>query len=88
MERHLRRDWESLPYQLRRFVLDQHQNCISLNDLVKFWSNPTMAEYTRGSAAKRVCDALWSLAKEYLPISSSKARALTLNGSFLRQCLV
>ena len=90
LERQWIRQWHTIPFPLRRFVLRNHDQDMGINDLVAFWSSPenAMAEYTRGEEGRRLCDAIWVMAKRYLPICISKAGALVLNGSFVRQCLV
>ena len=82
------RHWEAMPEQAKKFLLDT-KDSLSLHKLTKFWSCPSMIEYTRGGIAGSVCGASWFVALNYLKLGMmSEARALTLNGSFLHQCFV
>ena len=57
--------------------------------LAKFWSRPSMRQYTVGGIAGGVCSASWFMALQYLKLGHVReARALALNGAFLHQCSV
>jgi len=80
------RHWESMPEQAKKFLLET-RDFLSLHKLARFWSSPSVIEYTRGGIAGSVCGASWFIALNYLKLGKvQEARALTLNGSFLHQC--
>lgn len=84
----IERHWESMPEQAKKFILET-RNFLNMHKLAKFWSQPSVIEYTRGNIAGSVCGASWFMALNYLKLGmESQARALTLNGSFLHQCYV
>ena len=57
--------------------------------LAKFWSRPSLKQYTVGGIAGGVCSASWFMASRYLKLGHVReARALALNGAFLHQCSV
>ena len=93
--------WEYMPKQAKSFLLQALD--IGFFELARFWSSPSVIEYTRGSINGRagsvcdpswcwagsVCDASWFIAENYLKLGKvHEARILTLNGSFFLQCLV
>lgn len=78
--------WKTFPAPAKEFILGTLDN-LSLKRLVDFWSNHP--EYTSGSVAGGIYGASWYLALVYLNRNElSKARSLTLNGSFLQECYV
>ena len=80
-------NWEFMPKQAKMFLLGAHD--ISFHQLAKFWSSPSVVELTRGHLAGTVCVPSWFIALNYLKLGKvQEARILTLNGSFLHQCLV
>ena len=77
-----------MPQQAKMFLLEA-LDLPSLHKLARFWSSPSVIEYTRGVFAGNVCGASWLIALNYLKLGQvQEARALTLNGAFLNQCLV
>ena len=77
-----------MPTQAKIFLLET-LDFPSLHKLAKFWSSPSVIEYTRRGVAGNVCGASWLIALNYLKLGQvQEARALTLNGSFLHQCYV
>jgi len=82
------RNWESMPPQAKAFLLEIEALDSSFHKLAKFWSSPSVIEYTRGGiAGKSVCGASWFIALNYLKLGKVQAaRVLTLNGSFIHQC--
>jgi hypothetical protein len=78
--------WKTFPAPAKEFILTTLDN-LSFKKLVEFWKNH--AEYTSGSVAGGFYGASWYLALLYLNRNElSKARSLTLNGSFLQECYV
>jgi hypothetical protein len=50
------RNWESMPQQAKTFLLEIETLELSFHKLAKFWSSPSVIEYTRGGiAGKSVC---------------------------------
>lgn len=81
------RHWDALPLQAKEFILDPSDGTFRLSALIKFWSAPQHIECTRGGIAGSVCGAMWYLALVYMKLGMiKKARALTINGSFIHQC--
>eukprot|EP00581_Thalassiosira_minuscula_P009788 CAMPEP_0183709412 /NCGR_PEP_ID=MMETSP0737-20130205/5462_1 /TAXON_ID=385413 /ORGANISM="Thalassiosira miniscula, Strain CCMP1093" /LENGTH=533 /DNA_ID=CAMNT_0025937507 /DNA_START=209 /DNA_END=1810 /DNA_ORIENTATION=- len=86
MQEGIDRHWESMPPQAKVFLLET-LDYLSLHKLAKFWSCPSVVEYTHGGIAGSVCGASWFIALNYLKLGQVReARALTLNGAFLHQC--
>lgn len=82
----IERHWQSMPGQAKTYLLET-LDFISLHKLAKFWSSPSVVEYTRGGIAGSVCGASWFIALNYMKLGKvAEARALTLNGAFLHQC--
>ena len=80
--------WEAMPPKVRAFLLEK-LNEFGLLELAKFWSKPAMIEYTRDGIAASIRGKSWFMATRYLKMGMlPEARALALNGSFLRQCFV
>lgn len=80
----LRIHWKTFPSPAKDFILKTLDN-LSLKKLVDFWRNHS--QYTSGSVAGGIYGASWYLALVYLNRNElSKARSLTLNGSFLQEC--
>jgi len=88
--------WAVLPPQAKRFILDLDLNNLNRNgvyeidifELLEFWSLPQHIEYTRGKHGSCATGAAWHLALIYLEQNRvDEARALTINGSFIQQCL-
>ena len=64
-------------------------NNLDICALAKFWSRPSVKQYTVGGIACSVCSASWFMASQYLKLGHVReARALALNGAFLHQCSV
>ena len=64
-------------------------NNLDIRALAKFWSRPSVKQYTVGGIACSVCSASWFMASQYLKLGHVReARALALNGAFLHQCSV
>ena len=62
---------------------------LDIRALAKFWSRPSVKQYTVGGIACSVCSASWFMASQYLKLGHVReARALALNGAFLHQCSV
>ena len=97
-----------MPTQAKIFLLET-LDFPSLHKLAKFWSSPSVIEYTRNNIAcdrntqvgshmelefgrlgmSWSCFSSWFIALNYLKLGKvQEARILTLNGSFLHQCLV
>lgn len=80
------RHWESMPEEARKFILEK-MDTLSIHKLAKFWSRPSVRQYTVGGIAGSVCGASWFIASQYLKLGHVReAKALTLNGAFLHQC--
>ena len=81
--------WKSsMPSQAKIFLLTKPDE-LGLFALVRFWSSPHMKQYTSGGMAGNICGTSWYIASQYLKIGMlPEARALTLNGGFMQQCLV
>ena len=91
MQEIIDRHWlYTMPKQAKCFLLETLD--ISFHGLAKFWSSPSVIEYTRGGVSGRAgstCGASMFVALNYLKLGKDlEARALTLNGSFFHQCLV
>ena len=64
-------------------------NNLDICALAKFWSRPSVKQYTVGGIACSVCSASWFMALQYLKLGHVwEARALALYGAFLHQCSV
>ena len=84
----INRHWESMPEEARKFIFEK-MDTLSIHKLAKFWSRPSVKQYTVGGMAYTVCSASWFMASQYLKLGHVReARALTLNGAFLQQCFV
>ena len=84
----INRHWESMPEEARKFIFEK-MDTLSIHKLAKFWSRPSVKQYTLGGIAGSVCGASWFIALQYLKLGNVReARALTLNGAFLHQCFV
>ena len=84
----INRHWESMPEEARKFIFEK-MDTLSIHQLAKFWSRPSVRQYTLGGIAGSVCGASWFIALQYLKLGHVReARALALNGAFLHQCSV
>lgn len=82
----INRHWESMPEEARKFIFE-NIDTLSIHSLTKFWSRPSVKQYTQGGIAGSVCGASWFIALQYLTLGHVReAKALTLNGAFLHQC--
>ena len=78
--------WKVFPSAVKYFILNTLDKT-SFLELVRFWSSHV--EYINRTSAKDLCGPSYFLANVYLHRHEfDKARALTLNGAFLQECLV
>ena len=85
-----------MPKQAVRFLKETPLDSLNAHSFVKFWSHPTVVEYTRGRCISagdtfigRFREASFSIALNYLKLGKvQEARALILNGTFLIECAV
>ena len=83
----INKHWESMPEEARKFILEKEDT--SIHGFAKFWSRPSVKQYTMGNIASSGCGASWFIALQYLKLGLVReAKALTLNGAFLDQCFV
>ena len=62
---------------------------LDIRALAKFWSRPSVKQYTVGGISCSVCSASWFMASQYMKLGHVReARALALNCAFLHQCSV
>lgn len=83
------RQWNVLPPQAKKFIMDSPDGMLPVSTLINFWSSPQNIEFTRGYLAgnSNICGASWYLALVYLKMRMWKeARALTVNGAFIHEC--
>jgi len=78
-----------MPAHVKDYILDQghlsNDGFISVNSLVNFWSAPQNMAMTQ---RVDICGAAWYLALLYLRLGFlNEARALTINGAFIHQCI-
>ena len=81
----------SIPLEAKELLLSIStlDNNLDICALAKFWSRPSVKQYTVGGIACSVCSASWFMALQYLKLGHVReARALALNGAFLHQCSV
>lgn len=81
--------WKILSLEVKNFLLeDPMQLC--LQKLVNFWCAPQRKETSlSGQVAASIMGSSYFLALNYTFIDKTvEARALILNGAFLRQCIV
>jgi len=82
------RQWDVFPPQAKSFITDAPDGMFPLDKLIKFWSLPQHDDSTQGRHADTIWGAAWYLALVYMKLQKFKeARALTINGSFIHQCL-
>jgi hypothetical protein len=79
--------WENMPLQAKGFLLNARDGFLSLEELVDFWTSPQGIESLNDGCAGTMCKTSWLLAIIYKRFNMAKeARALMLNGAFLRHC--
>ena len=92
LRRIIARQWELLPRSARDFLLapaaaGRAAPAVDLRALARFWSAPPLCQYARGEMAAGCSGVSWILAHSYLQLGAqAEARALALNGAFLREC--
>jgi hypothetical protein len=88
LQRMLEQLWDRLPKQARQLLVEAAQP-VDLRALVAFWTLPMWREFARGTIALNLSDSSSLMALIYLKLGQvTEARALALNGAFIRQCAV
>ena len=96
LDKEIEQQWAVMPKQAIRFLKETPLDSLNAHSFVKFWSQPTLVEYTRGRRLSdgdtfigRFREASFSIALNYLKLGKvQEARALILNGTFLIECAV
>ena len=88
LQRMLEQQWDRLPKQARQLLVEAAKP-VDLRALVAFWTLPMWREFARGTIALNLSDSSSLMALIYLKLGQvTEARALALNGAFIRQCAV